>query len=116
MLRDRDFGGADYHRTGQEYDWLGRGCSAAEMRNLLEKMESEMLEARQREKQYRCLEKYKKAKEEEIAPSFASTANTRKERFKKTIKGKYSKQPIQSSNFYQFDVHQILQNTFKAEN
>lgn len=86
------------------------------MRDLLEKMEKEMLDARQREKQYRCLEKYKKIKEEEIAPSFASAANTRKERFKRVVKGKYGKRAIQSSNFYQFDVNQILQNTFKAEN
>lgn len=55
MLRDRHSSEGDYGAAGQEYDWLGRGCSAAEMRNLLEKMEKEMLEARQREKQYRCL-------------------------------------------------------------
>lgn len=41
---------------------------------------------------------------------------TKKERFKRIVQSKYNKRVVQSSNFYKFNVSEILHNSFKTEN
>jgi hypothetical protein len=100
----------------ESYNFLERGTTVEEERALLAKLEKDMLEAREKQNHFRSLVKYRCEKSEEIAPSVSGCPNSRKERFRRLLREGSQRRWAESSDFYKFEVSDILQNSFKLEN
>lgn len=74
------------------------------------------MESREKESHYRCLQKYKSQKSDEMAPSSSGSPSSRKERFSKMLKERAKRKTVESSDFFKFEVRDILENSYKYEN
>lgn len=75
-----------------------------------------MLESREREDHYRSLVQYKADKSDEVAPTASGGPNSRKERFRRLVRERSGRNAVESSDFYKFEVNEMLQNSYRYEN